>query len=170
VRAARALVAARGADVAMDDIAREAGVAVGTLYRHFPTKDGLVDAIVTDHFGQIVEALEAAQQRVGSGSPAMPQLIGVLESLAASVGEDRAVKAAATNLGGERMQGLEARGMAVLASLVEAAHAEGSLYPDVTASDLALLVSTLPGQELPEPARRRWIQLALRAVCGPRPL
>lgn len=168
VRAARKLVAARGLDVGMDDIAREAGVAVGTLYRHFPTKTDLVNAIVADHIDAIVQTIEAAMARVDAGGPALPELTGLLEWLAASVGADHAAKAAATNLGSETVLGLEARAMATLERLVAAAHREGSLYPDVTASDLALLVNTLPGDEVPEPARRRWVQLALRAVCPPR--
>jgi AcrR family transcriptional regulator len=168
VRAARKLMAAVGPDVGMDEIAREAGVAVGTLYRHFPTKTDLVNAIVADHLEAIVTELEAGMARVDAGSPALPVLTGLLEWLAASVGEDHALKAAATNLGSETVRGYEARAMATLHRLVAAAQREGSLYPDVTAADLALLVSTLPGDEVPAPARRRWIQLALRAVCPPR--
>jgi AcrR family transcriptional regulator len=37
--------AARGADVPLEDIARSAGVGIGTLYRHFPTRDALVEAV-----------------------------------------------------------------------------------------------------------------------------
>jgi AcrR family transcriptional regulator len=46
VEAARAAFAEHGLDAQMDDIARRADVGVGTLYRHFPTKDALVRAIV----------------------------------------------------------------------------------------------------------------------------
>lgn len=37
--------AARGADVPLEDIARNAGVGIGTLYRHFPTRDALIEAV-----------------------------------------------------------------------------------------------------------------------------
>jgi AcrR family transcriptional regulator len=43
--AAAAAFAARGADVPLEDIARDAGVGIGTLYRHFPTRDLLVQAV-----------------------------------------------------------------------------------------------------------------------------
>jgi AcrR family transcriptional regulator len=43
--AAAAAFAARGADVPLEDIARAAGVGIGTLYRHFPTRDALVEAV-----------------------------------------------------------------------------------------------------------------------------
>src|SRR5262245_51335793 len=151
----------------MDEIAREAGVAVGTLYRHFPTKTDLVNAILTDHVTPIVEDLEAATTRVEKGSPVLPEMMALLEQVAASVGQDRAVKAAATNLAGDAMRDLERRTMAALTRLVEAAHREGALYPDVTPADLALLVTMLPGDDVPEPARRRWLQLALRGLTPP---
>jgi AcrR family transcriptional regulator len=49
VAAARAAFAEYGLDVQMDEIARRAEVGVGTLYRHFPTKDAMVRAIVVAH-------------------------------------------------------------------------------------------------------------------------
>jgi AcrR family transcriptional regulator len=48
VAAARETFSAQGLDAQMDDVARAAGVGVGTLYRHFPTKDALVAAMVVD--------------------------------------------------------------------------------------------------------------------------
>ena len=167
LRAARTLISARGPDVGMDEIARESGVAVGTLYRHFPTKTDLVKAILTDHVTTIVEDLEAASTRVEQGSPALPEMMAQLEQVAASVGQDRAIKAAATNLANDAMRDLERRAMAALTRLVEAAHGEGTLYPDVTPADLALLVTTLPGDDVPEPARRRWLQLVIRGLTPP---
>ena len=44
--ATRAAFQERGLDVGVDEIARRAGVGMGTLYRHFQTKDALIDAIV----------------------------------------------------------------------------------------------------------------------------
>jgi AcrR family transcriptional regulator len=45
---ARAAIAERGADVVLEDIAREAGVGIGTLYRHFPTRQALFEATFLD--------------------------------------------------------------------------------------------------------------------------
>ncbi len=45
ISAAAAAFSAHGADVALEDIARQAGVGIGTLYRHFPTRDSLVEAV-----------------------------------------------------------------------------------------------------------------------------
>ena len=55
ITAAAAAFAARGADVPLEDIARNAGVGVGTLYRHFPTRDLLVQAVYRHEVDVLVE-------------------------------------------------------------------------------------------------------------------
>jgi AcrR family transcriptional regulator len=54
--AARAAVAERGGDIVLEDIARNAGVGIGTLYRHFPSRQELLEAAFLD------EALELRQR------------------------------------------------------------------------------------------------------------
>jgi AcrR family transcriptional regulator len=49
-----------GLDCQMDDIARTAGVGVGTVYRHFPTKEDLIAALVADRFERLAERAEQA--------------------------------------------------------------------------------------------------------------
>ena len=46
LEAARAVFAEHGRDAQMDDVARRAGVGVGTVYRHFPTKEALIEALM----------------------------------------------------------------------------------------------------------------------------
>jgi len=53
--AAREAFAAHGADAQMDDVARRAGVGVGTVYRHFPTKEALMGELIAQRFGTFVE-------------------------------------------------------------------------------------------------------------------
>lgn len=48
VEAARAVFREQGAEASLDDIAKRAGVGAGTLYRHFPTRDDLIDAVMKD--------------------------------------------------------------------------------------------------------------------------
>jgi AcrR family transcriptional regulator len=59
--AAAEVFAARGAAVPIDLVAEAAGVGVGTLYRHFPTKEALFEAIVGVQLHGLVDALAAAQ-------------------------------------------------------------------------------------------------------------
>jgi AcrR family transcriptional regulator len=54
-----------GADASLDDIARLAGVGAGTLYRHFPTRDALIEAVYRSE----VEKLAAAQHKFTESMP-----------------------------------------------------------------------------------------------------
>jgi AcrR family transcriptional regulator len=59
---------AHGLDAGVEEIAREAGVGMGTLYRRFPTKDALIQALVHDLLEAVIAmAHEAAQQPAGTG-------------------------------------------------------------------------------------------------------
>jgi AcrR family transcriptional regulator len=58
--AARERFAELGMECQMDDIAKAAGVGVGTVYRHFPTKDELVAALVHERFAKLAERAEQA--------------------------------------------------------------------------------------------------------------
>jgi AcrR family transcriptional regulator len=63
LKMARAAVSERGADISLEDIARSAGVAIGTLYRHFPTRQDLLEAVFLDETNELrahAEALASA--------------------------------------------------------------------------------------------------------------
>src|SRR4051812_10929719 len=60
IDAARELFAERGFDVTLDDIAKHAGVGVGTAYRRFAHKDDLIDALFEEELAKIVEVADAA--------------------------------------------------------------------------------------------------------------
>ncbi|WP_371673696.1 TetR/AcrR family transcriptional regulator [Streptomyces sp. NBC_00289] len=56
---ARTAFAAEGVAVPLDEIARRAGVGPGTLYRHFPTKESLLEAVVQERVRRLVERAQA---------------------------------------------------------------------------------------------------------------
>jgi AcrR family transcriptional regulator len=165
LQAARDLIRARGADVGMEEIAREAGVAVGTLYRHFPTKTDLVTAIAARIVQQVVARFETAVADIGRGAPARDELVSLLAWLAQIAGQDRTLKVAIKRLGVEEdLRESYRRVMAALERIVETAHRQNSLYPDVTADDLVLVLTVLPGDEMAEQDRHRWLRLATRGL------
>jgi AcrR family transcriptional regulator len=51
--AARAVVAEQGTDASLREVARRAGVGIGTLYRHFPTREALLEALLGDGFDRL---------------------------------------------------------------------------------------------------------------------
>lgn len=58
IEAAKAAFAEVGADVSLEEIARRAGVGIGTLYRHFPTRDAVVEAVYRHAVLQLAQAAE----------------------------------------------------------------------------------------------------------------
>ena len=73
--AARELFAEQGLTVTLDDIARHAGVGVGTVYRRFPDKEQLIDALFEDRLGEIAAvATESAEiERPVARARALPR-------------------------------------------------------------------------------------------------
>lgn len=164
VAAARELIVVGGGDAGMDEIAARAGVAVGTLYRHFPTKGELVAAIMAELGTAIGTLLDAAVSRVDAGvATAHEEIAALLRRVVIDMADDRVLRDAAGALPPE----VERRAREVLSRLVAAARAEGALQPDVTVDDLTLLLATAPGDGTPETRRARWVTLVLRALSVP---
>ena len=66
IAAAKRLFANEGLEAQMPEIAKAASVGVGTVYRHFPTKDDLIAAIATEHFDRLADR---AQEDLGLQDP-----------------------------------------------------------------------------------------------------
>src|SRR4051812_39699830 len=62
VEAAKTLFAARGVDVAVEDIAAAAGVGIGTFYRRFPDRESLVEAVFETKLERMVQAARDAHE------------------------------------------------------------------------------------------------------------
>ena len=59
-----------GANASLDDVAKESGVGAGTLYRHFPTRDALIEAVYRTE----VEKLAAAEKKFSESLPPIEAL------------------------------------------------------------------------------------------------
>jgi AcrR family transcriptional regulator len=165
LEATRVLVARDGADVAVADVAREAGVAVGTLYRHFATREDLVVAAVEARTADLTERLEAASAAARAGEDPAELLLGLVREIAEGAAEDRALKAAATAMRSVPATGEAAeRGLAAVGGLLAAAQDAGGVRRDVTVQDLLVLLAAVPGRDVDPTARSRFVDVVLAGL------
>lgn len=135
--AAAELFAQRGLDVGLDEIARRAGVGTGTVYRRFPDKSLLVEALFEDRMNAMIELAEQASQH----PDAWAGLVMLLEGMSAMQMANRGMKELMFGVGCQPRSLPDRRGEIVplIATLVERAQASGQLRPDLDASDLAII-------------------------------
>ncbi len=140
VSSARTLFARDGVEVSVDDITREAGVGMGTLYRHFPTKEELIDAVLEDAFEELVELAEEA----AAAEDAWAGFAGFLEQALAQHAANRGLKdvLATSERGAQRAEAMRKRIRPLLQRAIERAQDQGALRPDFTAEDLPLVFWT----------------------------
>ena len=126
-----------GLAVTMDEIARRAGVGVGTVYRRFPDKELLIEALFEQRIDELVALAEAARDEPDP----FAGLERFFETFLAVQAADRGLKEVV--LGTPRGAGRVARARdrigPVVNALVARAHAAGALRADVAPSDLALI-------------------------------
>ncbi|NMO88252.1 TetR/AcrR family transcriptional regulator [Actinomycetospora sp. TBRC 11914] len=169
VEAARELVARDGDAVRMDALAARAGVAVGTLYRHFPTKSDLIGAVVEESTRALAVRAEDALDQVRLGASAWSQLEGLFASIAQGYSAHRAVvtTAALLELGSaEDPEGSAARAVAAMGAMVAAAQRAGDMRTDVDLADLLMLLGQAPERD--DDRRARYIALVSDGL-RPRP-
>ena len=155
VAAAREAFAAGGVDVSMDEVARLAGVGVGTIYRRFPAKDDLVDAVLDDGIERMVAIAEQALALDDAWGGFCFYLERVLDLHVANRGLRHVFIARGVDRVRKRMGPLVVR-------LVDRAKEEGTLRADFKPEDLRLVFRSAGAViELDPGSRHRFLQLLL---------
>ncbi len=140
IGAARECFAEDGLDVRMEKIARRAGVGVGTVYRHFPTKEHLLEALADDRFA----GLAAAARDALDDPDAWNGFSEFMRCSAKVMAEDRALSEAMDQRSDICGQAAErVRLLDIVGELIERAQAEGALREDVVAEDVPSLICGL---------------------------
>jgi AcrR family transcriptional regulator len=161
--AATRAFASSDAEPSMRAIAREAGVGIATLYRHFPTRESLVDAVYHD---QVERLTVGARELLEQFAPAealrrwmdlfgdwLMTKHGMIHTLLAMI-ESGEIALAQTR----------AELLDVITSILEAGRAAGDLRPDVTAEDIAaslLGIFTVAGKPGQRPQADRLLNLLM---------
>lgn len=142
IAVARDVVAEYGAAASLRDVARRAGVGLGTLYRHFPTRDALLEALLRTGFDELAakaKMLENSKSAANALVSWMHDVVagghnyrGVVTTMMAAIEDpDSALHKSCVTM---RTAG---------ARLLARAQAEGTARPDVNGSDLFALIGAL---------------------------
>ena len=168
--AAREVFAERGLGAAVEDVARRAGVGVATVCRNFPTKQALVDAVISEVLGPLERAATEAARDPDPGR-GFEQFVITLADFQASNRALAEEMASDARLSNDRLK-RELR--TALATLVGRAQAVGAVRADIGPADLAMLflglahAAALVGDVDPE-LHRRFVHIALDGLRTPEP-
>ncbi|GAA2395833.1 helix-turn-helix domain-containing protein [Dactylosporangium salmoneum] len=139
LEAAEAVFADQGVGVSTQEVARAAGVGIGTVFRHFPTKEALLEAVLVERMRGLVEDARAAAGRPDVGVA----VFGFLEHV---IGQSAAKNAFADALAGA---GVDVAGvfaevreefLTAIEVLVRRARDEGTLRGDVGVSEVVAVL------------------------------
>jgi AcrR family transcriptional regulator len=131
--------AAEGLAVPIDEIARRAGVGAGTVYRHFPTKESLFQAIVANRIERLVDHARALTDERDPGQA----LFAFLATLVAEGATDQGLVEALAGVGfdlAEAAPDAEERFMGALGGLLDRAQQAGAVRSDIGLPDLKTLL------------------------------
>jgi AcrR family transcriptional regulator len=143
--AATAAFAADGLSVPLDEIARRAGVGPGTLYRHFPAKEALWEAVLHDRLQRLADEAEALHRATSpGGSDPGDALLGFIDRLVAEATPKRDLADALASAGTDvsaTLAGTAARLREALGALLADAQRSGSIRSDVGLAELMAILS-----------------------------
>ena len=162
--------ASEGLAVPIDEIAKRAGLGVGTLYRHFPTKDALFLAIVVDRFERLAAEADALSASPEPGEAFFGFLSHIVEAASTKKDFIDALSSKGADVG-RALGALKARYRAGLAVLLERAQDAGAVRRDVSVVEVqALVMGTFAASDQVGAASARMRERLLAIVCdGLRP-
>ncbi|MDQ6745724.1 MAG: TetR/AcrR family transcriptional regulator [Actinomycetota bacterium] len=169
LESARAVFAEYGADAQVDDVARQAGVGVGTVYRHFETKEALLAELLREKFRLFAARSREALERDGEPFAVLEDL---LRRNAMTAAGDAAVQHALAGAGENLWMQAQAEQQelaAVTAELIVRARGAGTIRQDVEANDIAMLMCGLCSTMGAKPGHdwRRHLDLVIDMLRAP---
>jgi AcrR family transcriptional regulator len=171
LEAARVGFAQHGLGITLDEIARLAGVGVGTVYRRFPNKELLIDALFEDRVGDVAVLAEAMLDEPDAWRALTTFLEGAVALLASDRGLRELVLGSA--YGPERVSRARSRLKPLVEQLVERAQQAGDLRSDMSATDFPLILFMIDAvvdatREVDPQAWRRALAIVLDGLAARR--
>jgi AcrR family transcriptional regulator len=160
---AKAAFADVGTDVSLDEIARRAGVGIGTLYRHFPTRDAIIEAV----YRREVEQLAGSAARLLASLPPGEALHAWMRLFVDYIATKKVMASALGSLVGSSPELYASSATQItnaVVLLVERARADGSVRADADPDDLLrALVGFTYGNTSPgwQPSALRLIEILM---------
>jgi AcrR family transcriptional regulator len=165
----RELFAREGPQAQMDEIAAHAGVGIGTVYRHFPTKDALLTAMVRDRFQEFAEIATLAED--------IPDPLQALETVMLSSAEavegDMGFQLAMMGSNELEWEGIEEQKAAlakVVTRIIRRAIAAGVVCEQLSFDDFGMIMCGITSTMYFQPGSANWrrhLELILHGICTP---
>ncbi|MCX5055589.1 MULTISPECIES: TetR/AcrR family transcriptional regulator [unclassified Streptomyces] len=146
VEAAHEVFTELGLQAPLDVIARRAGVGNATLYRHFPTRAALIDAVFRGQLGETVAAGELARAAPDAWTGLDTYLRAVFRTLAADRGTNDLMTTHVQGI--EALDDVHAHNRETMELLLERGREEGTIRADVTTEDVLFALAAL-GRAVP---------------------
>lgn len=167
LRAAAEVFTERGLQASLDDVAESAGVGVGTVYRRFPDKEALVEALFTERLDTLVGF---AEQALAEPDPWVG-LVTFLEQAASVIAGDRGMRQILmfAKYGRDRVANARSCMLPLVTRIIQRAQDSGDVRSDLQPTDIPLIEFMLgstaeyAGQVRPE-IWRRYLILILDAL------
>jgi AcrR family transcriptional regulator len=167
--ASRELFARQGPQAQMDEIAAHAGVGIGTVYRHFPTKEALLTAMVRDRFQEFAELATAAEDILD------PQeaLESVIRRSAEAVEGDAGFQLAMMGSNELEWEGIEEQKAAleeVITRIISRAIDAGVVRDGFTVEDFGMVMCGITSTMYYKPGSADWrrhVEIILHGICAP---
>jgi len=136
LQAAKAVFSAGGPDASLEAVARRAGVGIGTLYRHFPTREALFEAVYRHEVDELADLAEQLRTENVAPTEALRRWLHAnVEFVATKKGMVKALALAAP--GSPELSAYSSRRLAeAVGALLERAVAAGEIRADISAGDL----------------------------------
>ncbi|WP_229834609.1 TetR/AcrR family transcriptional regulator [Streptomyces xantholiticus] len=164
---ARAAFAERGTDASLEEIARRSGVGIGTLYRHFPNRQAMMNAVFQE---SLADLLGRSRELAGAKEPCTA-LVEWLRALIAHAGEYRGLARALMSASHDESSALSACSVPLRDAgerLLGRAQESGSVRADVSIGDLMQLTNAIALAAEQDPADTaladRLLTLTLRGL------